>query len=120
MSELGERIRITREKRGMSKRMLATRIHHSIASVSAYEAGAQLPPTDVLMSIAEALGVTAAYLLGEEKAGKLSTDGLTEQQRDFAELLFAEFCSPTVAEGSRKLSAQQEALLIQMLELFLK
>lgn len=118
MNEMGERIRTTREERGMTKKALAERLYQSVASVSAYESGVQIPPTDVLRQIADALGVTAAYLLGSEKGKTFPTDGLTDQQRSFMELLFAEFCSPTTAEPSRRLSVQQEELLFRLLEIF--
>ena len=63
MHGLGAKLREVREKRGMTQRELAARIHKSTPAISAYETDAQTPPTDVLISIAQVLHVPIAYLI---------------------------------------------------------
>lgn len=64
MYDLGSRIKEAREKRGLSQRELASRVSKSPSAISSYESNVQTPPTDVLISIARALHVSIAYLIG--------------------------------------------------------
>ncbi len=113
MYDLGTRIKETREKRGLTQRELAPIINKSSATVSSYETNIQTPPTDVLISIAQALRVSVTYLLDMDSEDCLCTANLTNEQKDFLDQLFREFTSPT-----ERLSSQQIMLIRQLILLF--
>lgn len=48
MYDLGLRLKTLRLQRGLTQKMLATRIHKSKAAVGSYESNRQMPPLDVL------------------------------------------------------------------------
>ncbi|HYH66460.1 MAG TPA: helix-turn-helix transcriptional regulator [Urbifossiella sp.] len=58
-----ERLRGTRQARGMTQRDLATKAHVTFSYVSRLEAGGAAPGIDLLERLAEALGVGVAELL---------------------------------------------------------
>ena len=62
---IGERIRITRQNKKMSQQELAEKSGVAYKSLSRYELGASIPPADSLKAIADALGVTADYLVSD-------------------------------------------------------
>lgn len=116
MSTVGMRLREMREKRGLTQKELASRILKSPATVSAYESGVQTPPTDVLVSISRVLRVPIAYLVGQVNENSILVESLTEPQKDFLNLLFLEFTSPT-GDGN-ELSAQQVEIVRRLLLIF--
>ncbi|MEF3312587.1 helix-turn-helix transcriptional regulator [Paenibacillus sp. GYB004] len=65
LKELGKRIKALREKQGMFQTHLADKIGKDRASVSTYENGTRVPPSDVLSRIAEVLHTSTDYLLGK-------------------------------------------------------
>lgn len=119
MYDLGSRLKEVRNKRGLTQRALAKRINKSIAAVSSYESNAQVPPTDVLVSIAQTLSVPITYLIDVNCDESYSVSGLTDAQKDFVCLLFKEFTSqPNDAKESLELSQQQIELVRKLLLLF--
>ena len=60
-----ERLKTAREKLNLSKAEAARRIGLTAAAYVRYEAGDRNPSIQVLQSIAEKLGTSVAYLLGE-------------------------------------------------------
>ena len=64
MHTLGDRIRLYRSSLKMTQADLAQRLGVTGASVSAYENETRLPSYDVLVKIADTLGVTTDELLG--------------------------------------------------------
>lgn len=96
MYDLGSRMRELREKRGLSQKQLAEKIGRSSSAISSYEYDAQVPPTDVLLSIAVALNVPINF---------------------FLELLFQEFSHPT-SRSDGTLSIQQAELINRLLSTF--
>lgn len=62
--ELGRRIFSAREATGCRQEDLATAIGVATMTISRYERGSMVPSALVLGQIAEALGVTADWLLG--------------------------------------------------------
>ncbi len=62
--QIARRIAAARERAGLSRRELATRIDQSYWAVCKYEEGTRLPPSDVLGRIAQATNTTTDYLLG--------------------------------------------------------
>lgn len=66
MYDLGYRIKEIRTQRGITQSELAKRINKSKSAVSGYESNAQIPPSEVLVSIATVLNVSLDYLVGFE------------------------------------------------------
>ncbi len=63
MSEVGNRIRALRKKRGLTQVQLSRQTGISQSNVSQYERFVE-PPASALGKIAETLGTTADYLIG--------------------------------------------------------
>lgn len=68
MAALGARIRAERTLHGISLQALAGRAEVSSSMLSEVERGAKVPTILVLQRIANALGISVARLLGEERA----------------------------------------------------
>lgn len=83
MESLGEKIRRYRSSIKMTQQDFAYRLGVTGASVSAYENGTRTPSFDVLVRIANILGVTTDDLLGRKKSNDVTIDvtELTEEQR---------------------------------------
>ncbi len=64
---IAERIRLTRQQKELSQKDLADKSGVNIKSLSRYELGSSVPPADALKAIAEALGVSADYLLNDNQ-----------------------------------------------------
>ncbi len=64
LESIGERIKNTREKQGMTQKKLSTLSQISLPSIRAYEQGKRNPKLDNVIRIAEALGLSASYLMG--------------------------------------------------------
>ena len=116
MYDLGTRIKEAREKRGLSQRELAERINRSVPTISNYETNVQVPPTDVLVSIALSLHVSITYLVDWENKDVYSAEGLTEAQKRVLDLLFCEFTKPT--KENDRLSDQQMEIIRAIVLLF--
>ena len=113
MYDLGFRIKEIRTRRGLNQKELAQRINKSKSAVCGYETNAQVPPLEVLVSIASVLNV---YLVGFEETESFSTRSLSDQQKKIAGLLFDEFSNPTNA--SPRLSQRQVTIIQEMICLF--
>jgi len=66
MDEFGARLAKIRDDAGLTQTALARKIEVSQSAISQMEAGERKPSFDMLRQLADALGVTPAYLLGEE------------------------------------------------------
>jgi transcriptional regulator with XRE-family HTH domain len=71
---LGERIKRLRMERGWSQTQLARRLEVHPKQVSGWERSAHVPSTDVLIRIAEVLGVSLDYLAFENRAANRHVD----------------------------------------------
>ncbi len=116
MYDMGSRLKEMRNIRGLTQQDLAYRIHKSKATVSSYESNRQIPPTDVLVSISQVLNVPIAYFVDWQSDCDISTQGLTIPQREFLELLFQEFATPTYANGD--FSSRQVQIIRKLFQLF--
>lgn len=116
MYDLGFRIKEIRTQRGKAQNELARRINKSKSAVCGYESEAQVPPLDVLVSIASVLNVSLDYLAGFEDNNAISLRNLTSQQKRIIHLLLDEFSYPT--NTSPKLSQQQITVIQELICLF--
>lgn len=64
MASLGERLRIEREKKGLSQEELGNMINAAKSTISQYELGKRKPDTDILKQFAILFNCTTDYLLG--------------------------------------------------------
>ncbi len=116
MYDLGSRLKEARNKRGITQRDLAAKINKSVSAISGYESNVQTPPTDVLISIAHALNVSITYLVDWESEESFCAANLSENQKEFLELLYKEFTMPTGT--SHELSAQQIEIIRKLILIF--
>ena len=116
MYDIGSRLKDIRIKRGITQKTLANKINKSISAVSSYESNIQMPPTDVLVSIAEALHVPITHLVDFSCEDSYSAIGLTTEQKAFLDLLFEEFTCPSEKTG--ELSTRQIDLVRRLIDLF--
>lgn len=116
MYSLGSRLKETRVRRNLTQKALAAKVNKSVPAISSYELNTQMPPLDVLISIASVLNVSLDYLAGFDTVEKYSTKDLQPRQKEFLELLFSEFAAPTkTADG---LSAEQIMIIQKLFQLF--
>ena len=66
----GESVTESRKRCGITQLSLAEKLNYSDKAVSKWERGESLPDVFTIMKIAETLGVTMSYLLGEEDLPK--------------------------------------------------
>lgn len=116
MYGLGSRMKEIRQLRGLSQRELAKRICKSVSAISSYESDTQMPPLDVLVSIASALNVTLDFLAGFDSHKSYSAIGLSPEQVSFLDSLFSEFNTPT--SSGKNLSPEQTNLIATLIHLF--
>lgn len=89
--DLGQRIKLLREKQKMNQSELAICLKISNSTLSQYETGARTPSDDVKVAIADFFGVSVDYLLrgveqkekpsskdGDALSGKKNSPGTTE------------------------------------------
>ena len=117
MYDLGYRIKSIRTQRGMAQNELAKRINKSKSAVCGYESDAQVPPLEVLVSIASVLNVSLDYLVGFEMEEPISVANLTNQQKKIINLILEEFSRPT--NSSPRLSQQQITIIQELICLFI-
>ena len=68
MKQIGARIRVLREKQGLTQQELADRLQVTRQTVSNYEIGRSQPDLEMLKRLADVLNVDAAVLLGNAPA----------------------------------------------------
>lgn len=118
MYDLGLRIKTLRQQRGITQETLGRLINKSKSAVCSYETDAQIPPLDVIISIATALNVTLDQLVGFDKDGSISLRYLGKHERQVIDLLLSEFANPTSDGG--ELSQQQLLILKKLIYVFTK
>ena len=100
---IGQRLRVSRAAAGLSLRALATEIGNRVTaqSIGKYERNEAMPGSGVLIALADALGVSVDYLVGDQ-------DMVLES---------VEFRKKTIT--SKKEEAQVEAKVLHLLERYL-
>jgi transcriptional regulator with XRE-family HTH domain len=71
---VGERLFKSRKARGLTQEQLGLKVGLSKRMIAHYESSPVTPPVDVLTRLADALHVTASYLLGESVQKKIDSD----------------------------------------------
>lgn len=93
---IGERIRTRRQELGLSQAELGFKLGIHQKQISAYERGVNLPSSEVLIKMAEVLGLSLDYLAYSKRdvaTSKESTgfaDGLVERVKALEELTVEE------------------------------
>lgn len=73
LNKIGERLRSLRESKGLSQEELANKLYKRRSSISDYETGKKLLPTDLLIGYQNYFNVSADYILyGKETIDKES------------------------------------------------
>lgn len=116
MMDIGTRIKTMRLKRGLSQKALADRMGKASTTISCYENGIQILPTEVLESIACVFYTPIDYYFGVSSKKAYSDSNLLLEQKELVDLLFKEFATPTNVAG--ELSAQQVEIIKRMILLF--
>jgi transcriptional regulator with XRE-family HTH domain len=75
MAKAVSRLKTFREAAGISQRELARQINEQPSNVNYWETSGNLPRSDVLISIAKALGVTVEELLGQPRPKRTVSPG---------------------------------------------
>ncbi|WP_422446022.1 helix-turn-helix domain-containing protein [Thermoanaerobacterium sp. DL9XJH110] len=70
MESIGDKIRRLREQKGLTQKQLAELIGTTEASLSRYENNLREPKAEIISRLANALGVSADYLLGKSEEDK--------------------------------------------------
>lgn len=98
MNRIGERMREYRRSIKMTQADFASRLGVTGAAVSAYETGNRLPSYEVLVKIANILGVSTDALLGRQSTDQVvDVTSLTPRQRSLVQDMVEEF-----AAGNRR------------------
>ena len=75
MAKTASRLKAFREAAGLSQRELARQIGQDQSNVRYWEQSGNLPRSDVLIPMTQALGVTVEELLGEARPKRVVTPG---------------------------------------------
>ena len=77
---IAEKIKLLREKSGLTQSELARRLGLSRSSVNAWEMGLSVPSTQYVVELAKTFNVSTDYLLGMDDTSNISIKGLTQKQ----------------------------------------
>ncbi|MBJ8151339.1 helix-turn-helix domain-containing protein [Bacillus cereus] len=95
MTILGQRIKLSRKKRGLTQDALALKIKEKLdtetkvtkTTISNYETGYSSPSNETLVIISDVLNVSVDYLLGRSDGPELNAVQFTELRKEFNELI---------------------------------
>lgn len=79
---IGEKIKMLREKNGLTQRQLAEKLYLKQNAISAYEKGVNQPSLEIVRLLAATFNVSSDYLLGIDYASKT-----TALERTFQSIL---------------------------------
>ena len=80
ISLIADKIKILREKQGMTQADLAKKLGITRAGVNAWEMGISVPSTQYIIELALFFGVSADYLLDINNTATVSVEGLTDRE----------------------------------------
>jgi transcriptional regulator with XRE-family HTH domain len=116
MYDFGSRLKAIRNQRGLTQRKLAEEIGKSVQAVSSYERNSQIPPIEVMISIADVLNVSLDYLVDRQSVNTYSFCNLKSIHKEILDLLQDEFASPSRKHSH--LSDRQSLIFEKLLMLF--
>ena len=77
---IADKIKMLREKRGMTQAELAKQLGLTRAGVNAWEMGISIPSTQYVVELALFFGVSTDYLLDLQKTATVSVEGLDDRE----------------------------------------
>lgn len=75
-----DKIKILREKYGITQSMLAKKLGITRSSVNAWEMGLSIPSTQYIVELALIFNVSTDYLLGLKNTSTVSVEGLSDRE----------------------------------------
>lgn len=63
-NKIGKTILDLREHKGLSRKEVAEHLNLAYSTIAHYESGITIPPTEVILSLAEFYGVSSDYIIG--------------------------------------------------------
>lgn len=78
---IGERIRQTREKNGLTQAALAKKLGISRSAVNAWELGVSVPSAQYLVELSKLFNVSTDYLLGLDNKEVVDISGLDDSEK---------------------------------------
>ena len=80
MKVIADKIKILREKKGITQSELAANLGITRSAVNAWEMGITVPSTQYVVELAKFFNVSADYLLGLSSTSTISVNGLNERE----------------------------------------
>lgn len=77
---IADKIRILRDKKGITQAELAYKLGITRSAVNAWEMGITIPSTSYVIEIAKIFKVSTDYLLGVAPTATVSVEGLTDRE----------------------------------------
>lgn len=77
---IDQKIKMLREKRGITQTELAKRLGITRSGVNAWEMGISTPSTQYVILLAKFFNVSTDYLLGLSDSATISVDGLSDRE----------------------------------------
>lgn len=77
---LAEKIKLLRERSGLTQADVARILGLTRSGVNAWEMGLSVPSTQYIVELAKQFNVSSDYLLGLEGTATISVEGLSEKQ----------------------------------------
>lgn len=84
---VSDRIRLLRERRGLTQSELAKQLGITRSSVNAWEQGISVPSTQYIVVLAAIFKISTDYLLGVESTASINVSGLTDEDIELAHSL---------------------------------
>ena len=77
---IADKIKLLREKRGITQAELARELGVTRSGVNAWEMGISVPSTQYITELSVFFGVSVDYLLGLNNTATISVEGLTDRE----------------------------------------
>ena len=84
---VSDRIRLLRERRGLTQSELAKQLGITRSSVNAWEQGISVPSTQYIVELAAIFKISTDYLPGVESTASINVSGLTDEDIELAHSL---------------------------------
>lgn len=109
---IGENIRATREKNGLTQAALAKKLGISRSAVNAWELGVSVPSAQYLVELSRLFKVSTDYLLGLDDKEVVDISGLAESEKKMIYSMLEYFNSygKTVRNINRQIEDEYEEL----------